>query len=45
MIVKVKAFPLAALGDFVRELQSAGGEELSALDGAFKSKPWPRKSI
>lgn len=29
----------------LQELQSATGEELSALDGAFKSKPWPRKSI
>ena len=43
---KVNAFPLAALGDDVRELQSTGGEELrpffgrrlmpSVLDKAFK---------
>ena len=31
MRAKVNAFPLATLGDFVRELQSTSGEELSAL--------------
>ena len=31
MTAKVNAFPLATLGDFVRELQSTSGEELSAL--------------
>ena len=40
---KVNAFPLASLGDDVRGLQSAGGEELSALmpsvlDRAFKGE-------
>jgi hypothetical protein len=36
---------LLTMVNALRELQSTGGEELSALDGAFKSKPWPRKSI
>jgi len=43
---KVNAFPLAALGDDVWELQSAGGEELrrsrtlmpGILDKAFKGE-------
>jgi hypothetical protein len=48
MIIKVNAFPLAALGDYVRELQVKGGDELrplvgqtlmpSVLDRAFKGE-------
>ena len=36
--MKVNAFPLAALEDFVRELRSAGGEELSALMASILDK-------
>lgn len=35
---KVNAFPLAALGDDVRELQVKGGEELSALMASILDK-------
>ena len=43
LCVKVNAFPLAALGDFVRELQLQSQEELDALlpsvlDRAFKGE-------
>ena len=43
VVARVESIPLASLGDFVRELQSAGGEELSALmasilDKAFKGE-------
>jgi len=43
LLVMVNVFPLASLGDFVRELQSTSGEELSALmpsilDKAFKGE-------
>ena len=47
LLAKVNVFPLALLGDFVREIQSAGGEALrrswtlmpSVLDRAFKPLP------
>ncbi len=37
---KVNAFPLASLGDNVRELQSQTGEELDALLAGVFDKPF-----